>query len=134
MTSLSCSTRDRFFDISTQPFYSAFHTNQKIRADEHRKAIIRCCREQFVNVHDASHSLLLRQRLDALAPTATRLNRHYKAALCVLELDELIEVMQLLVVLEDCVLVKNVKKKEEYLLQLDMQRAGFNDGEFLIDI
>lgn len=51
-----------------------------------------------------------------------------------LELDELIEVMQLLVVLEDCVLVKNVKKKEEYLLQLDMQRAGFNDGEILIDI
>lgn len=80
------------------------------------------------------HSLLLRQRLDALAPTAHRLNRHYKAALCVLELDELIEVMQLLVVLEDCVLVKNVKKKEEYLLQFDMQRAGFNDGENLIDI
>lgn len=66
------------------------------------------------------HSLLLRQRLDALAPTAPRLNRHYKAALCVLELYELIEVMQLLVVLEDCVLVKNIKKKEEYLLQLDM--------------
>ena len=42
--------------------------------------------------------------------------------------------MQLLVVLEDCVLVKNVKKKEEYLLQLDMQRAGLNDGENLIDI
>lgn len=61
-------------------------------------------------------------------------NRHYTAALCVLELDELIEIMQLLVVLEDCVLVKKVKKKEEYLLQLDMQRAGFNDGKNLIDI
>ena len=42
------------FDISTQLFYSAFHTDQKIRADEHGKTIIRRCREQFVNVHDAS--------------------------------------------------------------------------------
>lgn len=134
MTSLSCSTRDRFFDISTQPFYSAFHTDQKIRADEHRKAIISCCREQFVNVHDASLIAVTPEARCPCTDTAPRLNRHYKAALCVLELDGLIEIMQLLVVLEDCVLVKKVKKKEEYLLQLDMQRAGFNDGKNLIDI
>ena len=38
------------FDISTQLFDSAFHTDQKVRADEHGKTVVGCCGEQFVNV------------------------------------------------------------------------------------
>ena len=44
------------FDVSTQLFYSAFHTDQKIRADEHGKTIIRCCGEQSFKFHE-NHSL-----------------------------------------------------------------------------
>lgn len=55
-----------------------------------------------------------------------------KAALCVPEMDEMTDIMQLLFAMEDYGLVNIVKEKEEYLLRLDMQRAGFADGEKLL--
>ena len=55
-----------------------------------------------------------------------------KAALCVPEMNKLTDIMQLLFAMEDYGLVNIVKEKEEYLLQLDMQRAGFADGEKLL--
>lgn len=55
-----------------------------------------------------------------------------KAALCVPEMNKLTDIMQLLFAMEDYGLVNIVKEKEGYLLRLDMQRAGFADGEQLL--
>lgn len=56
-----------------------------------------------------------------------------KSALCVPAMDKLTELMQLLFALEDCGLVNIVKTREQCFLQLDMLRAGFADGEKLLE-